>query len=281
MLPALATQAVVAFSEPGDVVLDPMCGIGTTLVEAAHLGRDAIGVECEPRWSHIAAANLAPAREHGATGTGIVVTADARALPGALAPAHAGRVALMVTSPPYGPSVHGQVRTSRDRAGGVRKSDHSYGHSAGNLAHQPLPALRAGLTQVLAGCVPLLRPDAHVVITARPYRRGGELVDFPGLVIAAAQAAGLQLVERLVACLAGLDGDRVIPRASFFQLDHVRRARAGGLPLRVIAHQDILVFTGPTRTIAGSREPRPVRAKPAPPAADRCRGICTDRPRAA
>jgi DNA modification methylase len=30
------------------VVLDPMCGIGTTLVEAVHLGRHAIGVEYEP-----------------------------------------------------------------------------------------------------------------------------------------------------------------------------------------------------------------------------------------
>ncbi|MCI0687528.1 MAG: hypothetical protein L0Y54_09870, partial [Sporichthyaceae bacterium] len=73
--------------------------------------------------------------------------------------------------------------------------------------------------------------------------RHGELVDFPGTVIAAAEDAGLVLVERLVACLAGLDGQRVIPRASFFQLDYVRRARAAGLPLHVIAHEDVLVFT--------------------------------------
>src|SRR5262245_3492269 len=248
MLPALAARAVAVFSDPGDVVLDPMCGIGTSLVEAVQLGRDAVGVECEPRWSALAAANLGLARDRGAAGTGLVVTADARGLPGPLAAGYAGRVGLVVTSPPYGPSVHGQVRTSRDRTGGVHKSDDSYGDAVENLAGRPLPALRAGLTQILAGCLPLLRPAARVVITARPYRRGGELVDFPGMVIAAAHAAGLQLVERLVACLAGLDGDRVVPRASFFQLDHVRRARAAGVALRVLAHEDILVFRAARRS---------------------------------
>jgi DNA modification methylase len=39
MLPALARHAVEAYSEPGDLVVDPMCGIGTTLVEASDLGR--------------------------------------------------------------------------------------------------------------------------------------------------------------------------------------------------------------------------------------------------
>ena len=37
MLPALARRAIETYSDPGDLVLDPMCGIGTTLVEAIHL----------------------------------------------------------------------------------------------------------------------------------------------------------------------------------------------------------------------------------------------------
>ena len=55
MLPAIAATAITRYTQPGDLVADPMCGIGTTLIEAVHLGRDAIGVEYEPRWAALAA----------------------------------------------------------------------------------------------------------------------------------------------------------------------------------------------------------------------------------
>ena len=58
MLPAVAAHAITHYTRPGDLVMDPMCGIGTTLVEAVHLGRRAVGVEYETRWAHIARANL-------------------------------------------------------------------------------------------------------------------------------------------------------------------------------------------------------------------------------
>jgi len=81
-----------------------------------------------------------------------------------------------------------------------------------------------------------------VVLTARPWRRRGLLVDFPGALVGAGEHAGLACFERNVALLVGLAGDRLIGRPSFFQLDRVRKARAAGLPLRVIAHEDVLVF---------------------------------------
>ncbi|MDA8061772.1 MAG: DNA methyltransferase, partial [Actinomycetota bacterium] len=73
MLPAIARTAISDYTSPGDYVLDPMCGIGTTLVEAIHLGRDAVGVEYEPPWADLARANLDHARAEGATGHGEVV----------------------------------------------------------------------------------------------------------------------------------------------------------------------------------------------------------------
>src|SRR5436190_16616276 len=86
MLPAIAATAITRYTQPCDLVADPMCGIGTTLVEAIHLGRDAIGVEYEPRWATIAAANITHARRHGATGSGQVIRGDARQLPALLPP---------------------------------------------------------------------------------------------------------------------------------------------------------------------------------------------------
>jgi modification methylase len=38
MLPALARRAIETYSDRGDLVVDPMCGIGTTIVEAVDIG---------------------------------------------------------------------------------------------------------------------------------------------------------------------------------------------------------------------------------------------------
>jgi hypothetical protein len=58
----------------------------------------------------------------------------------------------------------------------------------------------------------------------------------------AARAAGLVPVERCVALLGRVtDTDGFVPRGSFFQRDFIRRQRARGLPLHVIAHEDVIV----------------------------------------
>jgi modification methylase len=180
------------------------------------------------------------------------VAGDARQLPAA-----AGRVALAVTSPPYGRSVHGQVRAEkRTGGGGVRKYDNRYSDDPANLANlasRGLDGLLAGFTRILAGCAAPLRPGGTVVVTARPWRERGELIDLPGAILAAGGAAGLVPAERCVALLAGLRGQQLIPRPSFFQLDNVRKARARGEPWHLIVHEDVLVFTNPGFP-GGSRE---------------------------
>jgi DNA modification methylase len=46
--PAVPAKLIETLSAPGDVVLDPFCGSGTTLIEARRLGRSAIGVDLSP-----------------------------------------------------------------------------------------------------------------------------------------------------------------------------------------------------------------------------------------
>ncbi len=243
MLPAIAARAVATYTAAGDLVLDPMCGVGTSLVEAVHQGRDAIGVEYEPAWAALARANLALAASQGATGQGEVAQGDARHLPPAVDPAARGLVALVLSSPPYGPSLHGQVRTSPGQ--GVHKSHYRYSTDPANLAHVGLAGLLAAMGQVFSGCLVMLRPGGFVVLTVRPWWHRGELVDLPGAMVAVAEDAGLVLFERNVALLAGLREERLVPRVSFFALDQVRRARQRGLPRLVIAHEDLLVFRAP------------------------------------
>lgn len=158
MLPAIARHAITHYTQPGDLVLDPMCGIGTTLVEAIHTGRHALGVEYEPHWAHIARDNIALAHAAGIDHRGEVIQGDARQLSSLLPSTYLGQAALAVTSPPYGPSTHGQVVTQPDRI--VHKFHHRYGNTLdrGNLAnigHQRLlTASRASSPASATTCAP-------------------------------------------------------------------------------------------------------------------------------
>lgn len=54
----LATDHILSWSNPGDVVLDPFAGSGTSLVAAKKIGRKAVGVEVSERYCEIAARRL-------------------------------------------------------------------------------------------------------------------------------------------------------------------------------------------------------------------------------
>lgn len=242
MLPTIARYLIATYTRPGDIVLDPMAGIGTTLIEAMHLGRRGIGVEYEDQWAQHAAANIRLATSHGAPGAADIYTGDARKLPALLPPELHGTVSLIITSPPYGPSTHGHARTPGARRGKVRKVHHQYGTDTGNLAYTEHAELAEGFTQILTGCAAVLRPGGHAAVTARPYRRHGELIDIPGMVAAAGLAAGLTLVDELVALICGVRDGVLVPRASFFQLKNVGNAVNAGDPQWLIQHEDLLVF---------------------------------------
>ncbi|MGH9075176.1 MAG: hypothetical protein ACRDZQ_13820 [Acidimicrobiales bacterium] len=77
-------------------------------------------MEYEPAWSDLAWADLELARRQGDPGHGEVVNGDARHLSTIVDPAARGLVALVLTSPPYGGAVHGQVKATP--GAGVAKS---------------------------------------------------------------------------------------------------------------------------------------------------------------
>ncbi|MEZ7127738.1 TRM11 family methyltransferase [Nonomuraea sp. AD125B] len=253
MLPSIASRVISAFTEPGDLVVDPMCGIGTTLVEAVHLGRHAAGMEYEADFAGLTAANVQHARSQGAAGFARVACGDSRNIATVFADLR-DMAALVLTSPPYGERTHGHIRCgSREGGGPVKKSNHRYSTDKGNLAHQGLPQLMEGFGQILAGCRELLRPGGVIAITIRPIRVNGQLVDLPGQVIEVAEAAGLVLTHRFAALLCGLRDGRLINRASFFQMLEAWKSQEKGLPVCAAAHEDLLIL----RMLRSSRSEAP------------------------
>lgn len=59
----LASHFILLHSEPGDLILDPFAGSGSTLAAAERLGRKWIGCELDPHWAALAERRIARERE--------------------------------------------------------------------------------------------------------------------------------------------------------------------------------------------------------------------------
>jgi len=49
----LAEDHILSWSNPGDIVLDPMCGSGTTCKMAVKHGRQYVGIDCSEKYCEI------------------------------------------------------------------------------------------------------------------------------------------------------------------------------------------------------------------------------------
>jgi hypothetical protein len=145
---ALIRRAIESYSSPGELVIDPMCGSGATVVEAVMLGRRAIGVELDFQRASFAAGEAVSARSAGARGQALVMPGDARCLGHGLCDDMLGTAALVLTS-----------------------------------ARLASPGARA---QILEACERMLAPDGHIVLVVRNLRQAPELVDLTQQLRAAA-----------------------------------------------------------------------------------------------
>jgi modification methylase len=275
MLPALARRAIETYSDPGDLVVDPMCGIGTTLVEAADLGRRAIGVELEPRWAGLAVANLDHVHGSGrARSRAKVIEGDARQLPrllstrggrllnggGSVARIASGAVDLILTSPPYACEI-ADVSTENliSGHGPLRRVDTSnYSADRRNLGHARGGAYLTAMAGVYGACAAVLKPGGYLVLVTKDMRSAGALRNLSGETITLCEETGLLYWQRIIALLATVRDAEIVMRPSFWQTLQVRKARARGNRTHVVAHEDVLVFRKPIAAApcAPARRPR-------------------------
>jgi DNA modification methylase len=137
---ALATSVVEETTRPGDLVLDPFAGYGTTLAVAARLGRRAVGVE-------VLADHVDLVRSRAGDGAR-VLHGDSRQLSALLAGEVDGPVDLVLTSPPYMTA----VAHPENPLTGYSTDDGDY------------PTYLRELGEVFAQVADLVRPGGHVVV---------------------------------------------------------------------------------------------------------------------
>jgi len=110
---AKLARCMVNLAQPkiGDIVLDPFCGTGTTILEAALIDCKPIGVDVQRRMINGAKKNL---RHFGLSAEDLIL-ADARVLP-------LTRVDCVVTDPPYGKSATTLKSTTKAIVASILKS---------------------------------------------------------------------------------------------------------------------------------------------------------------
>ena len=96
---ALAHRLIACFTPPeGSLILDPFAGVGSTLLAAKELGKDAVGLEISPEFAQIAERRVNQMIPFAGQTEVKVHTADSRELYQYVSP---NSVDMVVTSPPY------------------------------------------------------------------------------------------------------------------------------------------------------------------------------------
>lgn len=138
---SVAEQVITATTDPGDRVLDPFAGYGTTLLASENLGRRSTGVELLPEHVRIAAAR-AP---HST-----VIEGDARGLYRLVS----GHFRLCFTAPPF-----------------LTKNDHPHDPLTGyELEGGDYWTYLESLTQILQQAVTFLVPGGYLVLNVANIR---------------------------------------------------------------------------------------------------------------
>ncbi|PKN01880.1 MAG: site-specific DNA-methyltransferase [Elusimicrobia bacterium HGW-Elusimicrobia-1] len=175
--PQVVRNLIVRYTKPGDLVLDQMCGSGTTLIECKLLGRRAIGIDINPKMVRLARENLdfkSSARQAPVS----VRLGDARHLSGI----PDGSIDFIATHPPYVDIIK--------YSDGKIKSDLSNIHKLKDFCDE--------IKKVADECRRVLKPGKRCAILVGDTRRHGYYQPLAFGVMKAFLDSGFKLKEDII-----------------------------------------------------------------------------------
>ena len=161
---ALPARCIQLFTHEGELVLDPFVGIGSTLVAAKDLHRNAVGFDLKQEYIDVAKERLMQSNYLNSTQQ-ILVKDDARNIPSYL---ERNTISLAVTSPPYSKFL-ARPKLNKSMRADLRNNKHylniqQYSQDPNDLGTLEPIAFSKALGQIYKGILPLLKPKAHCVI---------------------------------------------------------------------------------------------------------------------
>lgn len=167
----LVKEFISFFTKKGQVVFDPMCGTGSTLVAATQLKRVSIGVELSEKYYEIAVEQLR-ALEKDVNSVSWIVNADIRNW---LSVNEDEIADYVITSPPYWDMLRRkgfEGQQKRREAGlDVHYSDDE--QDLGNIASYD--EFLAELVSIYTEMYKIVKPKAYVTIIVKNIKKGGRI----------------------------------------------------------------------------------------------------------
>jgi len=163
---ALPAKCIKQFTHKGEFVLDPFSGIGSTLLAARDLGRNAIGFDLNKKYIDSTKERLAQAEINIEDITKqIAICDDSINIPKYL---NENTIALVVTSPPYANMLNSK-RLNKSLRGDLRINEHykkvlQYSNNPHDLGTMEPEEYAKALCQIFKGILPLMKSKAHCLI---------------------------------------------------------------------------------------------------------------------
>ena len=165
------------FSKPGDAVLDPFVGVGSTLKACATEGRRGLGIELNPRYADLARERLRKEVHLSANEIKpqLVIEGDSRAVLGTL---DTDSIDFVVTSPPYWNILHKEDHKAKQERS-AHKLDTRYSDDSRDLGNvSDYTAFLDELSGILGQCGRVLKAKKYMAVVVSDFRDKSRFVMF-------------------------------------------------------------------------------------------------------
>jgi len=190
---ALPAHFIRTLTHNGELVLDPFVGIGSTLVAAQDLGRNAVGFDLKKEYVEISAKRLAQRKLVDDKTKQVAVLDDAHNIPQYL---EEDTVSLCITSPPYA-NMLAHRRLNKSIRGDLRKNSHylkvqQYSDEPCDLGTMSHEQYGTALEEIYSGILPLMRPKAHCIVNVNDVWENNKRIPTHVYVLKALETAGFE-----------------------------------------------------------------------------------------